>query len=1218
MYGYDLSRTNYNPAETAISAANVTQLVPRWQAPLGYGAIPDLSAFPSSSAPVVADGRVFVGSSVDSGPNYFAFDARTGAPLWSKDLGHISAPECPPNVGIGSTAAISGTVLVGGGGDAAYYGLDTATGAQLWRQPLDAGASGFAWASPLLAHGRAYLGAVSYCDNPSVRGEVRTVDLLTGVPLARQYFVPETERGAGVWNSPALGPDGQTLVVATGEDYFYDGLYNRALVTLNSTSLAILGANKQGLTFHDHDWGTTPIIFHDSQGRTLVGAANKNGTFYAYLLNNIHAGPVWQRYTDVSVGAMPAYDPTFGAGGTLFIVGNRTIYAVDPATGADRYPPFGTYELFGNVALANGLLFVNLGGGGVQIFNERTGAELTHLIPANSGDTFSGVTVAQGTVYWTAGGYLNAWSLPDFNTGTATPSQTAPPAPGTPTRTVTPESATATAGAPTATATQAPAASPTSTVGAPTRTPTGTRTPGGPTVTATATPGCAPGFGVQPGPSISGGDSGLHAVIAAGPGDLWAVGSYHPVDAAQTRIAHWTGSAWSVVPSPNVGSGDNSLQAIGANTADDIWAVGAWYTAAGIAQTLIEHWDGNAWQVVPSPNVGSGDNTLLGVATFATGDVWAVGAFRNAGVSQTLIEHWDGSAWRVVPSPNGAGGTGVLQAVNVYAGHDVWAVGYSDKTLIEHWDGSAWSVVPSPNPGAGINVLRAVAAFAPDDVWAVGYYRNGFGSLPLTEHWDGSAWRVVPSPNPGSVAWFNELNAVTALANTDVWAVGFYSTGGANGGVMQPLAEHWTGSAWVVVPTTPGGSGNSQFYGVAGGSTPEVWAVGAGADGAATQPLVEHYPAACVPVTATPTRTATPTATGTATSTVPPTLTATGTATSTVPPTLTASATPTTTATVSATGTATAAPSPPLTATGTTTAPPTGTPSPPSAPTGTATPSATATVTATPTSSVPPTGTGLPSPSPTGTAVAVPTSSPTTTVGVVPATPTTTATGTARPTSTLTPGAIPTGAATATRTAVGTATPPAPRTPIPPPCLVTFGDVPPGSPFYRFVRCLACQGIVAGYSDGTFHPASAVTRGQVAKFVANAAGYTDAIPANRQSFADVPASDPFWLFIERVTAHGVVSGYSDGTFHPAAAVTRGQMSKFVANAAGYNDAIPADRQTFQDVPASDPFWVFIERVVGQGIVSGYSDGTFHPGAGVTRGQTAKFIANAFFPNCAVP
>jgi hypothetical protein len=32
-------------------------------------------------------------------------------------------------------------------------------------------------------------------------------------------------------------------------------------------------------------------------------------------------------------------------------------------------------------------------------------------------------------------------------------------------------------------------------------------------------------------------------------------------------------------------------------------------------------------------------------------------------------------------------------------------------------------------------------------------------------------------------------------------------------------------------------------------------------------------------------------------------------------------------------------------------------------------------------------------------------------------------------------------------------------------------------------------------------------------------------------------------------------------------------------------------------------------------VGGYSDGTFRPGAPVTRGQTSKFIANAFFPGC---
>jgi hypothetical protein len=81
-------------------------------------------------------------------------------------------------------------------------------------------------------------------------------------------------------------------------------------------------------------------------------------------------------------------------------------------------------------------------------------------------------------------------------------------------------------------------------------------------------------------------------------------------------------------------------------------------------------------------------------------------------------------------------------------------------------------------------------------------------------------------------------------------------------------------------------------------------------------------------------------------------------------------------------------------------------------------------------------------------------------------------------------------------------------------------------------------------------------------------------------------------------------------------VTRGQASKFVANAANYNDAIPATRQTFSDVPFTDTFWLFIERVYTHGVISGYSDGTFHPVANVTRGQTSKFISNAFFSDCA--
>jgi hypothetical protein len=181
-----------------------------------------------------------------------------------------------------------------------------------------------------------------------------------------------------------------------------------------------------------------------------------------------------------------------------------------------------------------------------------------------------------------------------------------------------------------------------------------------------------------------------------------------------------------------------------------------------------------------------------------------------------------------------------------------------------------------------------------------------------------------------------------------------------------------------------------------------------------------------------------------------------------------------------------------------------------------------------------------------------------------------------------------------------------------------FTDVNLANPFYHNIECLYCQNIIDGYSDNTFRPGSNVTRAQVAKFVANAAHYADSIPPTQQTFTDVPPSNPFWAFVERAYAHGVISGYSDHTFRPGNDVTRGQMAKFVANAADYTEAIPPTRQTFTDVRFSDPFWVFVERAYAHGVISGYGDRTFRPGNSVTRGQTSKFISNAFFPGCAAP
>src|SRR5437868_6178538 len=193
---------------------------------------------------------------------------------------------------------------------------------------------------------------------------------------------------------------------------------------------------------------------------------------------------------------------------------------------------------------------------------------------------------------------------------------------------------------------------------------------------------------------------------------------------------------WSSVSSPNPGLW-SALRDVAVVTANDMWLVGNNYNCSGggCPHTLAEHWDGTSWSLVPTPELGTGDNILYGVAAVSANDVWAVGQNCN----QTLVEHWNGTSWSVVPSPNPGTGQNFLYGVAAVSATDVWAVGYysgrTGGTLTEHWDGTSWSVVSTPNVGTQ---LKDVAAVSANDVWAVGY--SGYPSnLTLIEHWDGTS-----------------------------------------------------------------------------------------------------------------------------------------------------------------------------------------------------------------------------------------------------------------------------------------------------------------------------------------------------------------------------------------------------------------------------------------------------------------------------------------------
>lgn len=354
----------------------------------------------------------------------------------------------------------------------------------------------------------------------------------------------------------------------------------------------------------------------------------------------------------------------------------------------------------------------------------------------------------------------------------------------------------------------------------------------------------AASWSIVPSPNAPGAAiNGLWGVAAVATSDVWAVG--HAIDqstnAGQTLTEHWNGTAWQVVPSPSPSAEDNILFGVSAVSASDLWAVGYMVSAPGVTQTLIEHWDGSTWQVVTSPNPGTQNNELFGVSVVSANDVWAAGFTSNSTtgkrmpVDKTLVEHWNGTQWNVIRSPNPYSGSNHLEAVAAVSASDVWATGTgisAGHTLIEHWNGKAWSAVTSPSPGSGGD-LDALAVVSPSDVWAVGSYTTTTGAT-LTEQWNGTQWRVIASPNTQSSSL---LSGVAAVSASDLWAVG--SAFDATTGQFQTVTERGGGTRWSIVASPSPSGTTAQLISVAALGPTDVWAVGH----ATGNTLIEHYSA---------------------------------------------------------------------------------------------------------------------------------------------------------------------------------------------------------------------------------------------------------------------------------------------------------------------------------------------------------------------------------------
>ena len=595
----------------------------------------------------------------------------------------------------------------------------------------------------------------------------------------------------------------------------------------------------------------------------------------------------------------------------------------------------------------------------------------------------------------------------------------------------------------------------------------------------------------DPGPPYQ---TALYTTDAVSANDIWAVGRQRHRTNGLSRgyVVHWNGAAWSEVPIPSAGTNSiESLSGVAAIASNNVWISGQAWTQATGSITRILRWNGSSFSVVPSPSVPGVTNYLNDIVAVSASNIWAVGytytgSYPNY-VRKPLALRWNGSVWSIVPMPDLGTQNATLNTVTATGSSNVWAIGNSVDSsggavgpISFRWNGTSWTQVPMAIPPSYYKVaMNGSAAIASNDVWAVGNYTYVDGDTrPLAFHWNGSAWSIVPTPYSSDWDELEFVNDISALASNDVWAVGFTSLYGTD----HPFYMHWNGTSWTR-PFVPWTSNDDGLGGVVMIAPNDAWAVGYEELFAGTEPyhrpIIHRYTYRCA--TPTPTNTSTPTNTPTNT--------------------------------------------------------PTPTPIPPRCPQERFTDVCPGDYFYAPVLYLNDRNivNGYNTSPPCINSLHIPCFAP--------------YNGSTR-------GQI----AKIVSLAAGFNEPVSGQ---------TFADVTSASPFYEFVERMASRGIISGYPcGGEFEPCipptnlpyfrvgNPVTRGQLAKMTAGAFGFNE--PVSGQTFEDVPPANTFYEFVQRIAGRDIIQGYICGGggepcvppnnrpyFRPNNPVTRGQSAKIV-------------------------------------------------------------------------
>lgn len=112
------------------------------------------------------------------------------------------------------------------------------------------------------------------------------------------------------------------------------------------------------------------------------------------------------------------------------------------------------------------------------------------------------------------------------------------------------------------------------------------------------------------------------------------------------------------------------------------------------------------------------------------------------------------------------------------------------------------------------------------------------------------------------------------------------------------------------------------------------------------------------------------------------------------------------------------------------------------------------------------------------------------------------------------------------------------------------------------------------------------------------------------NFSDLNTDHWAWPLLADLAKRGLVSGFPDGTFRPGAAMTRAEFAAQLAqfNLSPNRSPLPV-RISYPDVEPDHWAYSSVQRAVKMGFLSGYPEGAFRPDQTVSRIQVIVALAN---------